>query len=202
MRNKFQQAWMAVGGKRDADAVYGKIEEMHTSPGRVYHTIKHASDCILELWPIRDKAEHPYEVAMALWFHNAVYNAREKGGKEKSARFAEDVLTNAGVSEPSVRRVCEDIIATKQHIGPASKDAALTADIDITIFGKSQEEFLEYDNALRRENLHIKDDEFWKERKEEVDRFLKREHIYRTEHFRAKYERKALLNLMSASMRL
>jgi predicted metal-dependent HD superfamily phosphohydrolase len=88
------------------------------------------------------------------------------------------------------------MIESTKHKGKVKdKDTQVLLDVDLTILGKPQEEYLSYIKAVRKEFSHLSDEEYIIRRKHFLGRFLERKKIYYTEFFRAKYEEKARENI-------
>jgi len=45
-------------------------------PQRHYHTLQHLEECLALFDTLRHTAQHPHEIELALWFHDAVYDVR------------------------------------------------------------------------------------------------------------------------------
>jgi predicted metal-dependent HD superfamily phosphohydrolase len=105
----------------------------------------------------------------------------------------------AGVVDPDVlRRIAALIMATKHDRNPASPDEALLIDVDLSILGRSPEEFAAYDAAIRREYSEVPEDQYRTGRVKVLEGFLHRDAIYLTEFFRERFEASARRNLEQA----
>jgi len=68
-------------------------------------------------------------------------------------------------------------------------------DIDLSILGKSQREFEEYEKNIREEYSWVPEEQFRAGRQVVLQRFLERDSIYSTDFFRKKYENQAIRNI-------
>ncbi len=68
-------------------------------------------------------------------------------------------------------------------------------DIDLSILGRDEQTFEEYEKGVRMEYGWVHEDSFRKGRTEILNGFLERDSIYQTGYFREKYEEKARDNL-------
>jgi predicted metal-dependent HD superfamily phosphohydrolase len=182
-------------------SVYDDLVRRYGEPHRHYHTLRHVSRCLEELAEARGQADHPFEVGIALLFHDAVYDPRRTDNEEASARHAREALGKLIHEEP-LERVTSLILATRHTEPPTTRDEGLTADIDLAILGSTPDEYREYEDAVRREYSWVPEDKFRAGRAELLTRFLAREHIYHTDHFREKYEENARANLSHSISKL
>src|SRR3954468_20924917 len=76
---------------------------------------QHIAECLTEFDAARDLVREPAAVEMAIWFHDAVYDAKAADNEEQSAEMAKRCLTDAGLSADFVDEVNGLIMATKTH---------------------------------------------------------------------------------------
>ena len=53
-------------------AVFDEVLARYSEPHRKYHTMQHLNECFVHLENVRSLCEHPAEVELALWFHDAI----------------------------------------------------------------------------------------------------------------------------------
>ena len=174
---------------------YDVKTDLYAEPQRAYHTLRHLTHCLDELEDARHLAEHPNEVEMALWFHDAIYDPKAKDNEERSAELARRVATEALLPEAFGNRVADLVLATRHHGLPEGADACLLVDIDLSILGRPQGEFDEYETNIRKEYLFVPWDRYRSARSAVLRSFLDRPAIYSTEFFQQKYESRAKANL-------
>ena len=126
------------------------------------------------------------------------YDTRASDNEEESARWARDVVVASG--GPPLRRAgsTTSIIATKHDSDSIRGDAALVADIDLTILGSLPDRFQIYDRQIRQEYAWVPEPDFREARLRILEGFLARPTIYLTGPFRRKYEAQARENLETA----
>jgi predicted metal-dependent HD superfamily phosphohydrolase len=93
-------------------------------------------------------------------------------------------------------------LATKHNAEPTSRDAALLVDVDLAILGAAPERFDEYERQVREEYSWVPGFLFRRKRREILEGFLARPHVYSTDHFLACYEAAARANLVRSIERL
>jgi predicted metal-dependent HD superfamily phosphohydrolase len=167
----------------------------YQSPSRHYHNLKHICECLDELDAVKELCAAPDAVELAIWYHDVVYDATRGDNEERSADIASTALRSAGASQPLIDQVRLLILATKHAGVPADDDAMILVDIDLSILGRTAEEFATYEQAIRREYAHVAEQAFRAGRAKILQRFLERAAIYGVAFMRQKYEASARANL-------
>jgi predicted metal-dependent HD superfamily phosphohydrolase len=199
---RWARLWEALGARGDPLPWYERLTTAYAEPQRHYHTQQHIAECLAEFDGARDLARHPWAVEAAIWFHDAVYKPRASDNEEQSAKLARSCFDEAGVSTEIVNHIAQLIVATKSHEAGADPDAALMIDVDLAIFGQSAERFAEYEEQIRKEYAWVPKFIYGPKRAQIVEGFLKRERIYVTGLFHAKYDAKARRNLRASINKL
>lgn len=169
-----------------------------SQPWRHYHTLQHLMECLDTLERERSYAENQAEIALALFFHDAIYALKASDNEAQSAAWAQRELACSGVAAPTIGRINGLILATCHHAAPETRDAQLLVDIDLAILGAAPERFDEYETQIRREYAHIPTTQFQSRRREILTSFLARNVIYQTPGLHARCEARARINLMRA----
>ncbi|GLX13850.1 hypothetical protein Pstr01_20890 [Pseudomonas straminea] len=143
-------------------------------------------------------AEHPEEVEIALWFHDAVYDVRGTTNERQSVDWAVRALLSCEASQPTQNRVEQLIMATRHDAAPVDGDERLLVDIDLSILGAAPERFAEYDRQIRAEYSWVPEPVYSMKRKAVLSSFLTRPSIYSTPYFRERLEAQARINLSAA----
>jgi len=191
---RWLELWSDQADHPALKCIYDDLVKMYGEPHRHYHNLSHISRCLEELTEARSHADHPFEVELAMWFHDAIYDLRRSDNEEASARYAQKTLRELIHEEP-LERVISLIMSTRHNQPPKNNDEKLIADIDLAILGRPPKEYQEYEEGIRQEYNWVPEDRFEVGRTEVLARFLTREHIYHTDHFRERYEENARANL-------
>lgn len=146
----WQRTWSDLGVRAPVDLLKSLINA-YQEPQRHYHSLQHLSECLALFESVRQFAQYPGEVALALWFHDAIYDVKGKNNELKSAQWAANVLREANAAQVVVERVYDLIMATKHDALVAEPDQQLIVDIDLAILGASPERFAQYDAQVRAE---------------------------------------------------
>lgn len=124
-------AWSDLGHAAP-EGLRKELERAWSDLRRHYHDLRHLREC-LALWKAwREQCHHGGEVALALWFHDAVYDPHASDNELKSAEGAARSLDESGIDSDAVQRVVDLILATvhdaqDSHEGLASSAAASAA---------------------------------------------------------------------------
>lgn len=195
LRANWHQAWQALGVATPDDALCNELQRRYAEPQRHYHTMQHLGECLG--WFEREKAlaEHPGEVALALWFHDAVYDVHAHDNEARSAHWAREALRTAGAGEAAAERVHALVMATCHDAVPEGRDAELLIDIDLSILGAERARFDEYERQVGEEYGFVPAAVRLPRRRAILQRFLDRDAIYATPRMHALLEARARANL-------
>lgn len=198
LQTSWHRAWTALGLTPAAD-LQQRLLTAWAEPQRHYHTLQHLSECLTHFETTHALAERPGEVAIALWFHDAIYDLKAKDNELRSAQWAVQELQHSGADETLCQRVHALIMATCHDAAPTEPDAQLLVDIDLAILGASPERYAEYDQQVRAEYAWVPQLIYGFKRKQVLQGFLQRPQIYSTAHFQQALEIQARSNLRKAT---
>jgi len=199
LRTRIDQSWRQLGVRRPprpADLL-ARYAESH----RAYHTLEHLSECFAWLASAHERAERPAELALALAYHDAVYDPQRTDNERRSAAAFEADAARVGLARDPTRRIAALIEQTADH-GMATGDGALLNDIDLSILGASPYQYERYLQQIRREYAHATDEAFRCGRTLVVRDFLQRTSIFHTPLFARRLEPLARRNLSAELDRL
>lgn len=177
------------------DRVRDELIKAWSEPWRHYHAPLHLAEGMTHLFSCMVHLEHPGEVGVAWWFHDAVYNPKGCDNELKSALWAERVLREAAWPEVSIQRVRELIMRTEGHHDPQTTDEAYFLDVDLAILGASPARFAEYEAQIRQEYHHVPGLLYKPGRRKIMSAFAHRKPLYVTRHFRDAFGAQADVNL-------
>ena len=207
LATSWNAAWSALG-RRAPVGLQAELMTAWAETHRHYHDQRHLREC-LALWARwRGQCERAGEVAVALWFHDAVYDPRapQAGSNElNSAAWAARSLIHAGLPSETAQRV-HDLVMATQHDAPAAlssdADAQLLVDIDLSILGSPPERFERYDQDVRKEYAWVPGLRYRTKRAQVLQGFLERPRLYHGETAVDLLECQARINLAAALSRL
>ena len=197
----WHEAWRDLGVAAN-EFGFRRLVDRYNEAHRRYHTTQHLSEC-LALWRgSRSLASRPGEVAIALWFHDAVYDTKRQDNEERSADLAREAAALAGLPADVGDRLRALIMATR-HDGVATDgDMQLLVDIDLSILGADAARFDEYERQVREEYGWVPSIMFRRTRRGILEQFLQRPRIFQTAAFYATRETPARQNLKRSVMQL
>jgi predicted metal-dependent HD superfamily phosphohydrolase len=197
LRASWSDAWRALGASAD-DALLAELLARYGESHRAYHTLQHLGECLAHLARERDGAERPAEVALALWFHDAIYDVHRHDNEARSADWARQAARRAGLAPEVAERLHALVMATRHDALPVGADARLLVDIDLAILGAPPARFAEYERQIRFEYAHVPPEVFEPRRRQILSGFLARDPLYLTAPMRARLEAVARANLGQA----
>jgi predicted metal-dependent HD superfamily phosphohydrolase len=195
------ETWQLLG----AQPPPGELETLLAAwaqPQRHYHDQRHLAECLAHWAAWRGLAEHPGELGLAIWYHDAVYEPQAKDNERRSTDWARRSLSAAGLGGAAAERVDALVMATCHHAPALGVDARLLSDIDLAVLGAPPERFAGYDRGVRAEYAWVPEPVYREKRREVLQQFLQRPRIYQTEPAFQTLEAQARTNLASAVDRL
>ena len=174
-----------------------RLLDAYGEPGRWYHDQRHLAEVLARIDELREAGERfDYAaVVLAAWFHDAVYDGADDA-EERSARWAEQELTEAGAPPDLIAEVARLVRMTAHH-APDSGDlnAAALSDADLAILAADETRYAEYVTAVRAEYATVPDTDFRRGRLAILDALARKPHLFETSHARSQWEAAARANL-------
>lgn len=176
----------------NAESVYCELLARYAESHRAYHNLAHIVAMLDELERIN---RHAPEVALAVWFHDAIYEPIAKDNEQQSAALAVKAIESMGLAKEIGSRVSQLIEATTHTDSPLDEPARLLVDLDLMILGSPDDEFNRYEEAIRREYAWVPDSTYRAARVRILQSFLDRPSIYNTDMFVDRFDAAARRNL-------
>lgn len=179
---------------------------------RHYHDVGHIEAMLAGLRDCRSLLHDVEAVELAIWFHDAVYDAAAPDNEERSADLARQVLAGR-LEQGRLEQVAALILATRKHElassgetqEPADRersDMAYFLDLDLQILGTEATRFDAYETAVRREYAHVPEAAWRIGRATVLRRFMARPRLYFSDLFAEKLEERARANLARSLAKL
>ena len=199
--------WQALGQALGRDSAAWRLEGRRLVRSwarwpRAYHDTTHLRACLRHLSALQttqpDAPQQPQAVALALWFHNAVYMPWRPLNEERSAEWASRFLTAQKLPPSLVQSVHQFVLDTRHDSGPLAGDAQWVVDIDLAVLGQPDAAYRQFERHVRREYFFVRWPRYVAGRSAVLQGFLARARIYGTDWFHARYEETARMNLTHA----
>ena len=201
-RQRWRDLWQRLGAHSLPELIFNELVQFYRQSHRAYHTLDHIQDCLVQFDQAPHLAERENEVEMALWCHDVIYDPRAADNEAQSAAWAAQVLQRGGIAPEVIAYVQALIMVTQHQTQVAYPDAALVADIDLSILGRPVAEFDQYEAAIRQEYQWVPDSAYREARIKVLESFLARSSVFQTQTFRDRYEVSARDNLTRSIRRL
>ncbi len=186
-------AWQALGTE-PASGYLPSLLARYDEPHRHYHTRQHLAECFAHFSQVQAACEHWPEVALALWYHDAIYQ-RHGDNEAASAALAITQLQGVGVAFPACQRIEALIRVTRHAAPPSTNDQSLLIDIDLAILGASTERYAEYSRQVRAEYRWVPSFFYRRGRRRILESFLAQPSLYHHPPMRQALEASARRNL-------
>ena len=201
LAENWDAAWAGLG-RPPPTGLRQELERAWAEPQRHYHDLRHLGEC-LALWSRWHRhCERPAEVAIALWFHDAVYDTQASDNELNSAAWAARSLSGSRLASDVARRVHDLVMATRHDAPAEGPDAELLVDIDLAILGSPPERFEAYDRDVRKEYAWVPNSLYRRKRLDVLRGFADRPQLYHCQPAVDLLETQARLNLANAISRL
>ena len=181
-------------------ALWQDIAARYNEPQRSYHTLKHIYQLFEQFEHIKHCLHEPHIIALALFFHDVIYDPKRSDNELKSAGYAVEVLKNY-LSAEQCQHIYTLIMMTATHqldkLADEDKisDAAYLLDMDLSVLGGSWSEYQQYAQALRQEYAHVTKLNYRVGRIAVLQKLLTHTTLYLTEYYHARLEEQARDNI-------
>lgn len=179
-----------------SDPVFAQVLARWSEPQRAYHTTQHLLEALtlLDAWSRGEP--WPATLALALFFHDAVYDPRRSDNEDMSARLARDTLALLQLPPEQIEAAVRLIDITKHASVPRTEDEKWMVDIDLSILGAAPERYAQYRLQVRQEYAHVPEALFTRGRLAVLEAFLKAwPALYHTARGRSAFDAAAARNL-------
>jgi len=179
----------------DRAVVSGGLLARYQQSHRHYHNLDHIQ-YVLSTVDSLDAGPHRQAIRLGAWFHDAVYAPGRDDNEERSAFVAAEALEIAAASPSLISEVVRLVLVTRDHTPAADDEAgAILSDADLRILASDAEMYGRYIANVRKEYQLIPDEVFFPARKEILQRFMDRPHLFATQFARDQWEQSARRNL-------
>jgi len=182
-------------GNPPPDGSFKQLVDAYSEPHRCYHNITHIEHSLAEFDAVMNLCKSPDEVEFAIWLHDVVYDPHASDNEEMSALHAREILSEANCPVTKTSNIQELILATRHIHPPATMDAQLLVDIDLSIFGQMPVIFNKYEENIRAEYSWMSEQAYKLGRSRILRGFLDKPSIYSTDRIEKMYGDQARENI-------
>jgi len=176
------------------------LRRAYEQPPRAYHHFGHVLEVLGHFSRVPEWHDRE-AVALAVLFHDAVYEAGRSDNEARSAELAATLLTGTPF-ERSIARVQHLVRLTARHgsLAPSDvdHDEALFLDCDMAILGESPSSYDAYERAIAAEYAHIPAIAYRAGRARFLSKLLAKPCIYLSPFFTLEREATARANIARA----
>src|SRR5689334_5356320 len=79
-------------------AAFERLRTAYREPHRHYHNLSHIADMLDVIDRLHALTPNPHIVRLAVWYHDAIYDPRDKYNEERSAALAGVELEHVGIA--------------------------------------------------------------------------------------------------------
>lgn len=176
------------------------IAARYNETQRDYHSLRHIQQLFVQFDKINHKLKDPNLIALALYYHDVIYDPARSDNELKSAAYAVGQL-KCYLNDEQCQTIYALIIMTATHqlieLADHDKcsDAAYLLDMDLSILGARWCEYERYAQAVRHEYAHIPALDYRVGRITVLERLLAHPQLYFTEYYHERLEMQARKNI-------
>ncbi|MFP3455244.1 hypothetical protein R0J89_03125 [Psychrobacter sp. SIMBA_152] len=185
---------------KQIDRLWQDIVTRYGEPQRAYHTLNHIEQLLVQFENIKHYLAEPHITALALYYHDVIYDPTRSDNELKSADFATDALSPY-LSPEQCRQIHALIMMTANHQidtlvdSEQYNDAAYLLDMDLSILGAPWPTYKQYAKAIRQEYNHVADDTYRDGRTAVLQGLLAHPKLYLTDYYYNQLETQARDNI-------
>lgn len=93
--SKLKHVWFELHQHYDfsePQQIYNELIAAYSERQRAYHTVQHLYECLSLMEAVQYELNDPYAVALALWFHDVIYDPQAPDNELKSAELFEQLM--------------------------------------------------------------------------------------------------------------
>ena len=181
-------------------ALWQDIAVRYNESQRAYHSLQHIQQLFSQFEQIKHQLHEPHIIALALYYHDVIYDPRRSDNELKSAEYAVEALKGY-LSAEQCQHIYALIMMTATHElhecldKDTVSDAAYLLDMDLSILGTPWSEYQVYAQAVRQEYRHIANEDYRTGRIAVLQKLLAHPVLYLTAYYHNYFEVQARDNI-------
>lgn len=151
--SKLKHVWFELHQHYDfsePQQIYNELIAAYSERQRAYHTVQHLYECLSLMEAVQYELNDPYAVALALWFHDVIYDPQAPDNELKSAELFEQLMAQ-DLQLDTMQKIKRWILATQKHAPTDETDLQFLLDIDLAILAATPERFMQYEQQIQQE---------------------------------------------------
>ncbi len=183
-----------------AKTLWLDVAARYNDTQRAYHSLAHIQQLFVQFDQTMAYLHNPHLIALALYYHDVIYDPMRSDNELKSAEYMVDKLKHY-LSDDQRRTIYALIIMTATHqldgLTDSDKcsDAAYLLDMDLSILGTPWPQYERYAQAVRQEYAHVSDIDYRVGRIAVLKKLLTHPKIYLTQYYYKRLEQQARENM-------
>ncbi len=179
-----------------SQALWQDVANHYSEPVRAYHNLTHLQQLFEHFEQIECDLRQPSIVALALFYHDIIYDPTKPDNELQSAKYAVAQLQDYLAVE-QCKRIYELIMMTAKHQlnEIADLDAAYLLDMDLSILGVDWASYKRYAQTVRHEYAHVATDDYRRGRINVLKGLLAHDRLYLTKDYYQRFEYVARQNI-------
>lgn len=175
---------------------YQQLYQLYSEPHRAYHNLVHINNFLNLLDTFLPQIQEPALFEWAIWYHDAIYNIKDKDNELQSAVLFQNIFKN-DLNLNQLQYVDNLIMSTAGHQPRAAEnDVYYFLDFDLAILAADSKTYQDYSIAIWQEYKTLYPKLLYKiGRKKVLKNFLDRPKLFFSTSFFEKYEATARQNL-------
>ncbi|MGO3106769.1 MAG: HD domain-containing protein [Psychrobacter celer] len=183
-----------------AHALWQDIATRYNEKQRAYHTLRHLQQLFGQFEQIKHTLNEPHIIALALFYHDVVYDPLRTDNEQKSAEYAAETLRPYLCAEQCEHLYALIMMTTNHQLTGLSdpdkiNDAAYLLDMDLSILAAPWSQYERYAQAVRQEYSHVPLAEYRTGRMAVLNRLLAHPKLYLTCYYYERLETPARANI-------
>lgn len=184
--------------------LWQNIAMRYNKPQRAYHSLQHIQQLFGQYDQVKGNLHEPHIIALAIYYHDVIYEPTYSDNELKSAEYAVESLTGY-LNAEQCQHIYALIMMTATHEldkwsnetkeREKYSDAAYLLDMDLSILGSSWSEYEQYAHAVRQEYAHVSDDDYRVGRMAVLKELLAHPTLYLTDNYYKRLEKQARKNI-------
>ena len=183
-----------------SQTLWQALVKHYDDPTRAYHNLSHLRQLFDQFERVKSHLQQPAIVALALFYHDIIYDPKKSDNELKSAEYAVTYLQDYLTPEQCQRIYALIMMTTTHQLNDnndniSDSDAAFLLDMDLSILAADWADYQRYAQAVRQEYVHVASDDYRHGRIAVLEGLLAHDRLYLTQDYHQRLEQIARGNI-------